>query len=447
MVTVVSSGIFFMMCGLCRTLTNGQPYSNISALKSILLAGYDRDIIPLLDQTKVMHVNVTVYIYNLLEADGVKGSLLMPLMTACTWMDEKLTWNPADHGGVMKVAFYQNQVWKPPLSLGTPIEFVIMENKLMHVTVMSNGMAMMNPGNIVESACSFNMEYWPFDKQVCDISFWAFDVTPDQLQLDFSQDSLKTLFTKNSEWMLEERKYFKRRNGVMNEIVYRLYLRRQAGFYILTILIPIIGLSLLGAMVFLLPHDSGERVGFSITVMLSMSVFLTIVSEQMPKTSDPLPRVCTFLAIHLISGVLESMVVIMNMRIYHKTDDEPIPGIYTALVSFVQCNCNRKRKICNISEDKKTGNNPLNESSIKSINEMILVEDMEKEQKKDFSEIPELCDKIREEENQQKEKKITWKEVSQTIDKVAWVAFFATASLSSVAFTALLMFSSDYIEP
>jgi hypothetical protein len=44
-------------------------------------------------------------------------------------------------------------------------------------------------------------------------------------------------------------------------------------------------LAFLSAMVFKLPPDSGEKMGFSLTVLLAYAVYLTIISDDMPSTS------------------------------------------------------------------------------------------------------------------------------------------------------------------
>ena len=48
-------------------------------------------------------------------------------------------------------------------------------------------------------------------------------------------------------------------------------------------------MSLLALLVFYLPPDSGEKVSLGITVLLSFSVFLLLVAENVPKTSEFVP--------------------------------------------------------------------------------------------------------------------------------------------------------------
>ena len=60
-------------------------------------------------------------------------------------------------------------------------------------------------------------------------------------------------------------------------------------FYILNIILPCIMLSILQLCVFLAPPPSGEKISLSITMLLSFTVFLLMVSESMPQTSQHAP--------------------------------------------------------------------------------------------------------------------------------------------------------------
>jgi nicotinic acetylcholine receptor len=44
-------------------------------------------------------------------------------------------------------------------------------------------------------------------------------------------------------------------------------------------------------LVFLLPPNSGEKIGLGITVLLSFSVFELAIAERMPETSDSMPLI------------------------------------------------------------------------------------------------------------------------------------------------------------
>jgi hypothetical protein len=51
-------------------------------------------------------------------------------------------------------------------------------------------------------------------------------------------------------------------------------------------------MAVLIAMVFKLPVDSGEKIGFSLTVLLAYAVYLTMISENIPSTSVAVCYLC-----------------------------------------------------------------------------------------------------------------------------------------------------------
>ena len=48
-------------------------------------------------------------------------------------------------------------------------------------------------------------------------------------------------------------------------------------------------LSFVLLMIFLLPAESGEKVSLGVSILVSFSLFLIIVAEQVPDTSDAVP--------------------------------------------------------------------------------------------------------------------------------------------------------------
>ncbi len=66
-------------------------------------------------------------------------------------------------------------------------------------------------------------------------------------------------------------------------------------FYVLNIVLPCVMLSVLQLMVFRVPSAAGEKVSLSITLLLSFTVFLLMVSDNMPQTSTSVPLLGEYL--------------------------------------------------------------------------------------------------------------------------------------------------------
>ena len=68
-----------------------------------------------------------------------------------------------------------------------------------------------------------------------------------------------------------------------------LHLRRKALYYVLNLILPLVGLSMLQLTMFRLPSDSGEKVGLGLTLLLSQTVLQLLVQEKIPESSDHIP--------------------------------------------------------------------------------------------------------------------------------------------------------------
>ena len=67
---------------------------------------------------------------------------------------------------------------------------------------------------------------------------------------------------------------------------YQFIFRRRPAFYLLSMLLPCTVITLVAMLAFCIPPESGEKIGLGVTVLLSLSVFLLIVSDQMPPMTE-----------------------------------------------------------------------------------------------------------------------------------------------------------------
>ena len=66
---------------------------------------------------------------------------------------------------------------------------------------------------------------------------------------------------------------------------------RLRPFYVINLIVPALLLALCMLLAFLLPTECGERLGYSLTILLSYTVLLTIVADMMPTTSKQTPHI------------------------------------------------------------------------------------------------------------------------------------------------------------
>ncbi|VDO87497.1 unnamed protein product [Schistosoma margrebowiei] len=75
------------------------------------------------------------------------------------------------------------------------------------------------------------------------------------------------------------------------DLRFTIYMRRRTLYYLFNIIFPCLWLTVLSLVSFWLPPDSGEKITLGITVLLAFSVFMLLIAENMPATSEFVPLI------------------------------------------------------------------------------------------------------------------------------------------------------------
>ncbi|KAJ8300318.1 hypothetical protein KUTeg_021837 [Tegillarca granosa] len=152
---------------------------------------------------------------------------------------------------------------------------------------------------------------------------------------------------------------------LIRQLRFMLKFRRRPLFQFLNSLLPVTMLSVLTSLIFKLPAESGEKIGFCLTVLLAFAVYVTIVSDHIPTTS-----LTVYLIVILAFGIVSVFVTIFVLYCHNVNGEEPIPNWLQKLANHVlipfsctkNCSCctwnccNRKRKINSQQKDENLRN-------------------------------------------------------------------------------------------
>lgn len=78
------------------------------------------------------------------------------------------------------------------------------------------------------------------------------------------------------------------------DVTFTIIMRRRTLYYLFNIIFPCLWLTVLSLLGFWLPPDSGEKITLGITVLLAFSVFMLLIAENMPATSEFVPLIGMF---------------------------------------------------------------------------------------------------------------------------------------------------------
>ena len=142
-------------------------------------------------------------------------------------------------------------------------------------------------------------------------------------------------FVENSEWKLEG---ISQRNETINgqlTAVFTLTLKRNHAFIVFYVTVPVILLSLLNAVTFILPVSSGEKSGFAITVFLSFLIYVIATFLKMPESSDSISFFAVYLLIMTGLSNLTIIISVLEIRMNDlKTINKPLPR---CAIVFTKC--------------------------------------------------------------------------------------------------------------
>ena len=148
-----------------------------------------------------------------------------------------------------------------------------------------------------------------------------------------------SIYNENGAWdIIQTRTYVSTHKQDVQKFHIELTLKRRSTFYVVNLMLPIAAMGALNLLVFLLPP--GDRVGFSITVLLAVAVFLTIASDSLPKISTPgIPLLCIKLLIDMLISVFVMLFTVVGLRIYHTDTSTTVPPCLASFTRCMLCRC------------------------------------------------------------------------------------------------------------
>ncbi|GFO45630.1 neuronal acetylcholine receptor subunit alpha-3 [Plakobranchus ocellatus] len=304
---------------------NGGTYSQRKSIYDTLLtsSNYNPTMRPLLNQSDILYVNNIFELVSIVEVNDVVESFECNGFLGLRWFDQILTWNASDYGGEASISPDVKDVFRPRMvMLNTLGDRDLFEDDNAPLMVLSNGLITWTPGGIFPASCKLDLTKYPFDVQTCAIHMIVMNYMVEELQFVSDESNVSmSFFTENGQWeiighrLTTPTKYVRGQN--MSSILISFQLKRKPVFLVISIILPIVFLSLLNLLVFLIPVDSGEKISYGITVLLALTVFLSTMSGMLPRSSESMPLIITYIFILMVISVLTVVASIIIVRLHH----------------------------------------------------------------------------------------------------------------------------------
>ncbi|CAG0879125.1 unnamed protein product [Cyprideis torosa] len=265
------------------------------------------------------------------------GLTLMQIIDV-EWYDYNLRWNISEYGGLEELRIPPEKIWEPDVLMYNSADKGFDGTFKTNVVVRHNGSCLYVPPGIFKSTCKIDITFFPFDDQECSMKFGSWTYSGWKLDLSIqNEDGGDTGgFIENGEWNLiglpgvrEEHEYPCCPEPYV-DITFTVHIRRRTLYYFSTLIVPCVLISSMALLGFTLPPDSGEKLTLGVTILLSLTVFLNMVAEKMPSTSDAIPLIEV--------TILLSLTVFLNLvneTLPPVSDAIPLLGTYFNCIMFM----------------------------------------------------------------------------------------------------------------
>ncbi|XP_068033869.1 acetylcholine receptor subunit beta-like, partial [Anomalospiza imberbis] len=240
----------------------------------------------------------------------------------------RLSWDPREHGGVAVLRLPAEHIWLPDVGLDNNNDGEFGVSLGVRAIVTPDGAVTWRPPALFRSRCPIRVSHFPFDWQNCSLNFRSGSYGPGELRLRpggpggpwGAQVALPPDFQENGQWTLVHRS-----GGTWGPaaapagVAFHLVLRRKPLFYLATVLVPCVLITLLAVGVFHLPPDAGEKMSLSLFALLTLTVFLLLLADKVPATSLQVPLIGRYLTGTLVLLALVVALSVGVLNVHHRS--------------------------------------------------------------------------------------------------------------------------------
>ncbi|CAL8316203.1 unnamed protein product [Merluccius merluccius] len=302
-----------------------QPHAEDELFKKLFI-GYNKWSRPVPNVSDVVIVKFGLSIAQLIDVDEKNQMMTTNVWLKQEWNDYKLSWKPSDYDNVTSIRVPSELIWVPDIVLYNNADGEFAVTHMTKAHLFHTGKVRWVPPAIYKSSCSIDVTFFPFDQQNCKMKFgsWTYDKAKIDLEPIENAVDLSN-YWESGEWAIVNAvgtyntKKYDCCHEIYPDITYFFIIRRLPLFYTINLIIPCLLISCLTVLVFYLPSDCGEKITLCISVLLSLTVFLLLITEIIPSTSLVIPLIGEYLLFTMIFVTLSIVITVFVLNVHHRS--------------------------------------------------------------------------------------------------------------------------------
>ncbi|RCN35676.1 Neurotransmitter-gated ion-channel ligand binding domain protein [Ancylostoma caninum] len=212
---------------------------------------------------------------------------------AMTWVDERLSWDPKEYDDIDHIYVLRNNVWIPEITPFDSLEVVeTRPDYKQHVPITYQGVASFYTSIVTSVVCPIDVTFFPFDEQNCSMKLLSYSFFSVEIAMQNEiNKNLQISGVGNDEWEVtnilarSEIRSNASESDQINEFTF--FMKRNPSYYVALIIVPSFMLTFLcvaGLFTSPLIVDDLEKFCMGLTTIMSTTVMIGIVAENIPKT-------------------------------------------------------------------------------------------------------------------------------------------------------------------
>jgi len=330
MMTNENQRLLIQICYLCCLFFIVN--SNEIELRKILFHNrpYDQKVCPEAGITKV-HTNLILL--QIESVDEKAQVVTSNIQLICAWCDPYMTWN-LSRFNISELSVGSEYLWTPDVVLVNSADGKYSRNREHYAVILRNdGYVRFMFQDLWKTICKVRSTYFPFDQQVCTITIRSGSHDSQSIKFILRRAITGHSFIRG-EWELVH-SYTEITNEPISDfgqvdyslVRFTLVLRRNHLYYLNKIILPFTLVSFVTLFTFLLPPQTGEKLTLNVTILLSLVIYLQLISEYVPKSDDETPILTLFCNANFFLVFLSCIMTVYVLYLYHRPSTSNIARV------------------------------------------------------------------------------------------------------------------------